>query len=197
MRAKPRHFFLVLVIAIIVGGLVATVLCLKPRTSEAGVFTTLDPAYKFRFVRITQGTNHTIFSGNSEIAWLKWKLYQTPLRSVVHFFPRSLRAEIYSRNIPTNTTVLWVGWTHKDYSVTVTNGIPYVANPMMGDLVCVLSEPNGHTTPLNFFVSAQAPFIKELMIAWEMPASVTNFTDCTVHLQERRWQKNVATIRLQ
>jgi len=167
-----------------------------PPNPDAAAFNVKNDAYEFRFLSMTQGTNHVIYSGSSGFARLKRALHNSPLRPLVRLAPRGIRAEWYSRTSAMNTTVLWIGWTGKDYRYTVTNGIPYPANPQLGELYCFLSEPGGLTTQLGMFAGAEAPFVKELVRAWEMPANVTNWVGWTVHLRDFGSAEEVATIKL-
>ncbi len=168
-----------------------------PHHSGAGRFNTTDKAYQFRFSKITQGTNHVVFSGNSGLARLKRLLYQSSLRPLCRVVSRSVRAHWYSRTTPTNTTILWVGWTRKDYSYTLTNDIPHPSRVGMGLLRCFLSEPGGRSSQMSFFTASEAPFVKEMVGAWEMPADLTNWAGCTVHLREYGGQGDIATLQLQ
>lgn len=161
-------------VAFTVGIGVCVTACFLSLNPQAGIFHIQNTSYEFRFSKITQGTNHVVFSGIPVLARMKRALYESPLRSVCRFVPRGLRTQWYSRTTATNTTVLWVGWTHRDYSYTITNGIPHSLRPDIKQLFCFLSEPGGRTIPLRFFTSSEAPFVKELVEAWELPVSLTN-----------------------
>lgn len=191
---SSRHWRILGVIAAF-GVLVAVGFFLPRSQFEAGRITQRK-GYDVRFTKITQGTNHVVFSGSSGLAKLKRFLYQSPFPPLCRIIPRSVRAQFYSRPTRTNTTVLWVGWTHQDYSYTVTNGIPYSSRPDLSVLQCSLTDPGGHSSHLRFFTASETPFIKELVGAWEMPAGLTNWIGFTVHLREYGGHQDVVTIQL-
>lgn len=170
---------------------------LMPRRQFVAGKTSEAKGYHLRFTKITQGTNHVIFSGSSVLAKFKQQLYQSPLRPICRAIPRSIRAHFHSQRTHTNTTVFWVGWTHKDYSYAVTNGIPYSTKSDIGMLRCSVSEPSGRSSQLKFLTHSEAPYIKEFVGAWQMPAELTNWPGCTVHLREYGGQQDVATMQSQ
>jgi hypothetical protein len=168
------------------------------------LFTVQKKAYQFRFTKFTQGTNHVIFNGNPLLARFKWAVCQTPLAPLYRVVPRRILAEWSSFTTPTNTTVLWAGWTRKDYSYTVTNGVPYPSSEEdLTRLNCFLSEPGGKISQLDHIYSSEAPFAKQLVRAWQMPTNLTSWGGCTLNLRESRRglpdekQVLVATIKLQ
>ena len=198
MRVVRMLSFLVAV-ALMLAVLVACLYAM-PHKLQAGLVKAQDKEYQFRFSKITQGTNHVIYSGNSGIARLKQALYQSPLRPLVRLFPRAVRAQWYSRSASTNSTVLWIGWTRKDYSYTVTNGIPYPTKMGCTELSCFFCEPRGRSRAMQLFAAAENPFINELVEAWEMPADVTSFIGCTIRLTRNgrnETQDYVGTMQLQ
>jgi hypothetical protein len=197
MRAKPRLQFLVIAAALVVGISVALIVCSQPRNSKFGRVKTLDTAYRFRFTRITRGTNHVVYSGNGAIARVKRALYQSPLRPLFRLIPLNVRGCWYDCTTPTNSAVLWVGWTHRDYKLTVVGGIPEPPSRQIADLDCVLFEPAGNITLMRELRHGEAPFIKEVVSGWKIPANLTNFVGCTVYLRQRETQDDVAVMQLQ
>lgn len=183
--------------ALMVAVLVACRLYSTQHNFQGALVKSQDREYQFRFSKITQGTNHVIYSGNSGIARLKQGFSQSALGPLVRLFPRGLRAEWYSGSTSTNTSVLWIGWTRKGYGYTVTNGIPYPTRMGGTDLSCFFREPSGRSRAMQFFTASEAPFIQEIVEAWEMPADVTNFTGCTIRLTRNGTQDDVATMQLQ
>jgi len=197
MRAKSRLQFLIIPAALMVGISVATSLYLHARNSKSGRFKTLDPAFRFRFTSITQGTNHVVSSGNEAIARVKRALYQSPLRPLFRLVPLNVRAYWYDCTTPTNATVLWVGWTHRDYKLTVIGGIPEPPSREIADLDCVLFGPAGNITLMRELQHKEAPFIKEVVGGWKIPGNLTNFVGCMVYLRQRETQDDVAVMQLQ
>jgi hypothetical protein len=197
MRVVRTLPFLVAVTALVVAVLVVCTLYKVPHNFQAGVVKVKDNEYQFRFSHITQGTNHEIYSGNFIIATLKKACYQSPLSPFVRFFPRGVRGNWYSRSTATNASVLWIGWTVKDYGYTVTNGIPYPTKELGTDLSCFFCESDGSVTALPLVTAVDSPFIKELVEAWVLPLGKTNFTGCTVRLRRNGTLDDVATMQLQ
>ena len=198
MPLKPRLRLLILAVAMMLGVLTVAALVSASRNSDTGQFNPLDTAYQFRFSKISQGTNHVVFRGNFWLARLKHALYQSPLRPICRFlWTPGTGAHWYAASTPTNATVLWVGWTHMDF----TNGTPPTSLPPFPEgpfsvLACFLSEPDGHTTRLPFCTSVIYPSTKEIMGAWLIPGQVTNLAGCTVYLREYGKQADVASMQL-
>ena len=193
-----RIRLLVLVAGVLTLAVVATCLYGVQRERQVGVVKTQDPEHQFRFSKITQGTNHTVYSGNFALARLKQALGQSSMRPIVRLFPRTLRAQCYSRSSSTNSTVLWIGWSRKHYSYTVTNGIPYPTKKMRAtELSCFFCEPSGGSRAMPLFYAAENPFINELVEAWQMPPGVTNFTGCKIRLTRNGTVEDVGSMQLQ
>jgi hypothetical protein len=197
MRAKYRLQFLTIAGALALAISVAIILYSHPRNSRSVRLKTLDTAYRFRFTCITQGTNHVVFSGYEAIARLKRALYRSPRPSLVRLVPRNVRAYWYDCTTPTNAAVLWVGWTHRDYKLTVIGGIPQPPSREIADLDCVLFGPAGNITLLRNLQHKKAPFIKEVVGGWEIPGNSTNFVGCVVCLRQHETQEDVAVMQLQ
>jgi hypothetical protein len=197
MRTKSGLQFLIVAAVLLAGISAAIVLYSHPHNSKTGRLKTLDTAYRFRFASITQGTNHVVFSGNEAIARVKRAIYQSPLRPLVRLVPLNVRAHWYDRATPSNATVLWVGWTHRDYKVTLRDGIPQPSKADFGELDCVLFRPGGSITPLRILKHSETPFIKELVGAWEIPGHLTNLIGGNVYLRQHETQDDVAVMQLQ
>lgn len=194
MRGKRLLF---LIAGGLILGVVATCLYRVQFERQAGLVKARDTEHQFKFSKITQGTNHTIYTGNFALASLKQALTQSSLSPLVRLFPRGLRAQCYSRNTTTNSTVLWVGWSRKHYSYTVTNGIPYPTEMSCTELTCFFCEPSGRSRAMSLFYAAESPFINELVEAWRMPPGVTNFTGCKILLTKNGTQNDVGSMQLQ
>jgi hypothetical protein len=198
METSKKLACAVFAVTAIAGVLVAIAHYPQTHDSNVGLFTVQKKAYQFRFSKFTQGKSHVIFNGNPVLARLKWAICQTPFAPLSRLVPRSILSEWSSCTTPTNATVLWVGWTHRDYSYNLTNGVPYPSRFDLDQLDCFLSEPRGQITKLNHLYGSDAPFAKQLVRGWVMPTNLTNRVGCTLHLREYRdyKEKDIATIQL-
>jgi hypothetical protein len=198
MRAKLRRQLLILFgVLLIVGPLVGITLFSYPRNSRAGLLKTQDTGYSVRFATVTQGTNHVVFSGNPGIARLKWELYRSSFRSLYSLVPRSVRAQRYSQATAADATVLWVGWTHRDYKSTMREGFPQPSVGEFGNLDGFLFGQGGYITPLRILKHSEAPFVKEFVTAYEVSGHPRNLVGCVVVLRQHKTQEDVATVQLQ
>lgn len=190
MRAKPYLILTMLVAALMIGLVLLDIFCAQ-RNFQATI-SAQDKAYQFRFLKITRGTNHVVYSGDSASARLKRVLGYSGIGPITRLAAR-IRAQMYLRTTPTNAAVLWLGWTHKDYAFATTNGFP--------DVACSVCQPDGRKAQMRFVGGFQAPLIKEIAGAWELPEQFRPFSGCVVYLEEYKEQphrlENVATIRLQ
>jgi hypothetical protein len=179
MKTPTKLAVLAVVIAcaIIAGALWA--LSRPGRSNRVKWVSVRNAAFQDQFAAITEGTNHVIFREKPVIAAM---LRRPPLHWLERWFPtdvRALSAGIASIHTPSNSTVLWLGWTSQ------------LSQPL-----CLLTDSGGRTVPLQFlsgpWVHSKYPgfFVQP----FELPSTLGKFHGNTVHVYTPYTQVESAVI---
>ena len=127
-------------------------------------------AFQDQFAVITRGTNHVVFRKTSVTAKL---LRNPPLHWFERWFPgrvRALSSGIASIHTPSNSTVLWLGWTSQ------------LTQPL-----CLLTDSGGRIVPLQILTGpwGQPEYPGFHVQPFEVPSTLGNVHGDRVHVYIR------------
>ena len=182
LRAK-RTNIIALVVCLV--GILAVVIILSQARVHSRSNELSDARFHFTFCAITQGTNHSIFSGNQLLARLNGSLVATGLHPLTD-------DRMYPLRSSNGATLLSVGYL---FDGDGTNPPAYAARSNL--LTVALIKPDGTVTPITKRIqSTLAGRSGEHISHWIAPAGETNFAGCKLRFTERIQGKHVATIAL-
>jgi hypothetical protein len=152
--------------------------------------TVQDTSFHFTFCKLSEGTNHTVYSGVPALGLLNRALIRSGHRRVT-------RDQPYSWTTPQPTTCLSVGFRHDGdiLKKDPKNGLLYPEDAWL--LKAVLVSKDGQTAELQESRAGYAPpYTEEYLNSWDVPTSVTNLLSCAVRLSRKKDGASVATFTL-
>jgi hypothetical protein len=166
LSAMTRRRFITLACLTTVGLLLAAVLVRRSTTAEAlpRLFTNQNPAFVVLKFEFTQGTNHTVGSGNSLLGKLNASLISARKKPWTS-------ARQWTITTTQDTSVLWVTYMHS-------NALAGKVRPYITGL---LTRPGAGDELIRCGFGTQLPKRAGNIEAWVFPARATNFHGCWFH----------------
>lgn len=147
-----------------------------------------DKSFAFKMCEITNGTNHTVFSGNKLLGMINRQISRRGFRPISSDF-------MWTRPAGQNCTLLSVVFTFRGDVFTLnTNGLHYPQ--VYKHLDAAIVGPTGRILSLKDNLNGWNPYGKEHSQSWFIPDNLTNLVGYELHFSRTDEGKSVATYRL-